>query len=71
MPLIVAILCRPEGEAYNERVARERAEKFKQLPCTVALDVFFCKLYRMSISLSLMGEHLERLQAEAKAKAEA
>ena len=64
MPLIVAILCRPEGEVYNERVARERAEKFKQRPCTVALDVFFCKLSRMSISLNLMGEHLERLKAE-------
>lgn len=71
MHLIVAILCRPEGEVYNERVARERSEKFKQLSCTVALDVFFCKLYRMSISLGLMGEHLARLQAEAEAKTKA
>ena len=65
MHLIVAILCRPEGEAYNERVARERAEKFKQLPFTIALDVFFCRFARMSTMLALMGEHLELLKAEA------
>ena len=67
MHLIVAILCRPDGEKYNERVARERAEKFKELPCKVGLDVFFCKLHRMSTFLGLMGEHLESLKAnEAK-----
>ena len=70
MHLIVAILCRPEGEAYNERVARERAEKFKQLPFTIALDVFFCRFARMSTMVALMGEHLEQLKAEAE-KAEA
>jgi hypothetical protein len=63
MHLIVAILCRPEGEKYNERVARERAEKFKKLPCKVALDVFFCRLSRMSIFLKAMAEHLESLKA--------
>ena len=42
--LIVAILCRPEGEKYNERVARERAEQFKQLPCSLAFDVFFLQV---------------------------
>lgn len=68
--LIVAILCRPEGEKYSERVARERAEKFKQLPCSLAFDVFFCKLRRMSISLALIGQHLHRLNAEAEARAE-
>lgn len=70
MPLIVAILCRPEGEEYDEKVARERAEAFKRLPMSVALEVFFCKLIRMSTFLGFMGEHLEKLKAEA-AKAEA
>lgn len=65
MHLIVAILCRPDGEVYNERVARERAEKFKQLPCTVALDVFFCRFARMSTMLNLMGEYLAQLKANA------
>lgn len=68
MHLIVAILCRPEGEKYNEHVARERAELFKQLPCTVALDVFFCKLLRMSTSLNFMAERLELLKAKTRRK---
>lgn len=70
MPLIVAILCRPEGEQYDERTARQRAEEFKQLPASVAFEVFFCKLSRLSIFLGYMGEHLEQLQAKVR-KAEA
>lgn len=70
MHLIVAILCRPEGEKYNERVARERAERFKNLPCSVGLDVFFCKLSRMNTLASLTLDYLESLQAEEKAKEE-
>lgn len=70
MHLIVAILCRPEGEAYDEKVARERAERFRQLPCTVALDVFFCRFARMSTTLVLMSEYLVQLKAAAE-KAEA
>lgn len=68
--LIVAILCRPEGEKYNESVARERAEKFKQLPCSLAFDVFFCKFARMSTFLALTGQHLRHLKAKAVAEAE-
>ena len=68
--LIVAILCRPEGEKYNERVARERAEKFKQLPCSLAFDVFFCKFVRMSTILALTGQHLLHLKAKAEAEEE-
>lgn len=68
--LIVAILCRPEGEKYNESVARERAEKFKQLPCSLAFDVFFCKFVRMSTFLALTGQHLRHLKAKAVAEAE-
>lgn len=71
MHLIVAILCRPEGEKYNERVARERAEKFKQLPCSIGLDVFFCKLSRMSIMANLISEYLVSLQAAAEAQKQA
>lgn len=71
MHLIVAILCRPEGEKYNERVARERAEKFKQLPISVGLDVFFCKLSRMNTLARLTLDYLAQYQAEAKAREEA
>lgn len=41
MHLFVAVLCRPAGEAYDERKARERAEVFKRLPARIALDCFF------------------------------
>lgn len=39
---IVAILCRKEGEKYDERKMLERAEIFKELPMSVVWNVFFC-----------------------------
>lgn len=69
MPLIVAILCRPKGEAYNEQVARERAEGFKQLPAYIAFEVFFCKLMQQGILLKLLNESLERVAEQHAAKA--
>ncbi|MBQ6584408.1 MAG: hypothetical protein IIX42_04565 [Alistipes sp.] len=65
MPLIVAILCRPEGEAYNELTARARAEQFRQLPAYIAFEVFFCKLTQSSILLGLIGESLEQIQKQS------
>lgn len=62
MPLIVAILCRPEGEYYNEQTARARAEEFKHLPAYIAFEVFFCKLMLLSTSLALIGESLQEIQ---------
>jgi hypothetical protein len=38
---IVSILCRPEGEPYNENVCIARAEQFKELPMNVCWNVFF------------------------------
>ena len=73
MPLIVAILCRPEGEPYNEQTARARAEEFKHLPAYIAFEVFFCKLMQSATLLNLIGESLEQIMAKeaSKAKAEA
>ena len=66
---IVAILCRPEGEKYNEKVARARAEKFKSLPCSLAFDVFFCRFVRMSTMAGLTFAHLRQMMVnEAKAE---
>lgn len=65
MPLIVAILCRPEGEPYNEMTARARAEEFKHLPTYIAFEVFFCKLTQSSILLGLIGESLEQIQKQS------
>ena len=40
--MIVAMLCRPEGEPYDERKAKERARTMADLPMSIALEVFFC-----------------------------
>lgn len=67
-PLIVAILCRPAGEKYDEMVARERAEKFKALSTSIAFDVFFVKAAQLSImasfTLTYLGEIAKRRAAE-------
>ena len=69
MPLIVAILCRPEGEAYNELTARARAEEFRQLPAYIAFEVFFCKLMQLLTTVGLTGAYLERMIASTQANA--
>lgn len=38
--LVTAILCRPEGEAYDEETAKHRNRIFKQLPAYVFMEVF-------------------------------
>jgi hypothetical protein len=42
LPLFIACYCRPEGEAFNEKLVHERAKAFNQLPMSVAWEVFFC-----------------------------
>jgi hypothetical protein len=71
MALIVAILCRPKGEVYDELTARQRAEKFRELPAYIAFEVFFCKLTQLTTSVGLIGAYLERLQQNDQAKAQA
>ena len=69
MALIVAILCRPEGEKYDEMKARERAEEFRQLPAYIAFEVFFCKLLQTTTTVGLIGAYLEQMQKADQAKA--
>ena len=38
---IIAILCRPKGEEYNETVSLERAKDFLELPMDLCWNVFF------------------------------
>lgn len=47
---IVSIMCRPEGEEYNEKKSLERAEKFKELPMSIVWEVFFCIQQLLTIS---------------------
>lgn len=69
MALIVAILCRPEGEKYDEMKARERAEEFRQLPAYIAFEVFFCKLLQTTTTVGLIGAYLEQMREADRAKA--
>lgn len=69
MALIVAILCRPEGEKYDELKARERAEEFRQLPAYIAFEVFFCKLLQTTTTVGLIGAYLEQMRKADQAKA--
>ena len=39
-PLVVAILCRPEGEPYREQTCRHRAWSMKKLPMDIVLRLY-------------------------------
>lgn len=71
LPLIVAILCRPEGEQYDELKARERAERFKGLPCSVAFEVFFCKLTQTGIIANFIHSALAEIVEKERSQQEA
>jgi len=46
---IIAILCRPENEVYDERVSAKRAEMFQEkITMDIAWEVFFCLLEHFS-----------------------
>ncbi len=64
MPLVIAILCRPKGEPYDEDKAIERAEIFKALPMTEVWEVFFCLQNRLSISRNQGARYLRDQQGE-------
>jgi len=41
LPMLVAILCRPKGEPYDEEAAIQRSETFESLTMDVVWSVFF------------------------------
>lgn len=63
---IIAILCRPKGEPYNEAVSLQRAELFMQeLTMDIAWEVFFCLVELFSSlkkrsQISLMVQELTK-----------
>lgn len=61
---IVAILCRPLGEAYDEAEALERAKEFVNLPMHIIWEVFFYTLRLSTLSrqralIYLLKDHLK------------
>jgi len=45
---VIAILCRPEGEKYDEDVSRERAKEFEDLTMDICYGVFFSLITSMN-----------------------
>jgi len=39
---VIAILCRKKNEPYDEKVCKDRAAEFMDLPMPIVLEVFFC-----------------------------
>ena len=39
-PLIVAVLCRPEGEPYDESAVRSRAERLRKIPMKIVFRLY-------------------------------
>lgn len=52
---LISIVCRPEGEEYNEEVSLARAKEFLNLPMDIVWDVFF-SLIAPSLTLGLFGK---------------
>lgn len=49
-PLLVAILCRPQGEPYIEAQVKRRAKTMADLPMSIYLELFFCLLQLIATS---------------------
>ena len=47
---IISILCRPEGEEYDEEISLKRAETMKDIPLNVMWDVFFWLIKHINAS---------------------
>lgn len=64
---VLSILCRPEGEEYDEDTCLERAVKFQKLTMDVVWDVFFSFMKPMVFSLqfaqmSFLEDEIKRLK---------
>ena len=42
LPMLIATYCRPKDESFSEKLIPLRAEMFKELPMSVAWELFFC-----------------------------
>jgi len=68
---IIAIVCRPEGETYNEDKSLERAKTFDGLSMSIWWHVFFylierCQHYEKTMETCLQEEELKRLRLHQK-----
>jgi len=63
-PMLIAILCRRKDEQYDETLTLARAERFKQLPMSIAWEVFFYIYKQLSISIERMQTYTETISTQ-------
>jgi hypothetical protein len=61
---IVSILCRPEGEAYNENTSLARVPIFMELSMDVVWNVFFCIIEYFNTQKGYMATFLTELKTQ-------
>jgi len=66
---LCAVMCREEGENYDEEKAIERAERFKNLPMTIVWEVFFYTIRQLNLSLNTMTTYFQKETVKETAKA--
>lgn len=65
---IIAILCRPKGEPYNEQVSLIRVPTFKKhLQMDTVWEVFFCIIESFNIARTFTPTYLRRVKGVIKA----
>ena len=68
LPMMMAIMCKREGESLDDYDVQERAKMFEEVPITIAhpLSVFFCnqeKIYNALSQLSLKQDLVIAMKA--------
>ena len=62
LPYQIAILCRPEGEQYDDQNISERSKMFNELPMSVVWDIAFFLIRHKNKSLNYLSQFLEQKQ---------
>jgi hypothetical protein len=65
LPYILAILCKPFGEQYDDQNVNERAESFKTLPMNIVWSIAFFLNSSKNIYRRISNHYLRELMREA------
>lgn len=65
LPYILAILCKPFGEQYDDQNVNERAESFKTLPMNIVWSIAFFLNSSKNIYKRISNHYLRELMREA------
>lgn len=69
MPMLMAVLCRPEGEPYNEATVRARYELFKDCPLSVVWEVYFFLSDYLTVLKNVTQTYLQNLTSKRQRQA--